>query len=228
MDITTTSQPTRILLVDDHTLFRRGIANLLTSRSNVVVVGEASDGWEALEKARELGPDLILLDLRMPGLGGIKIIQRLKEVVPKTYIIVLTISEEDEDLFQSIREGANGYLLKDLTPEELFQAIKRTLQGEAVISPRMASKMLTEFSRRLYHPGTQPLRQLTSRETEILQLLAEGARNKEISARLHISGSTVRNHIHHIIGKLHVQNRVQAALLARGQAPLGEGIMKGG
>lgn len=228
METTVSGKPIRVLLVDDHTLFRRGIANLLASQPYITVVGEASDGWEALEKARESTPDLILLDLRMPGLDGQKVIQRLKDIVPSSRIIVLTISENEEDLLEAIREGANGYLLKDLTPEELFQAIKRTFQGEPVISPRMASKMLTEFSRRLSGSEAQPLRQLTSREKEILLLLAEGARNKEISARLHISGSTVRNHIHHIIGKLHVQNRVQAALLARGQAPQGVGAMKGG
>ena len=228
METTVNGKPIRVLLVDDHTLFRRGIANLLASQTYITVVGEASDGWEALEKAKETTPDLILLDLRMPGLDGQKVIQRLKEIVPSSRIIVLTISENDEDLLQAIREGANGYLLKDLTPEELFQAIKRTFQGDPVISPRMASKMLTEFSRRFSGIETQPLRQLTSREGEILQLLAEGARNKEISTRLHISGSTVRNHIHHIIGKLHVHNRVQAALLARGQAPQGMGATKGG
>jgi DNA-binding NarL/FixJ family response regulator len=206
----------KILLVDDHTLFRRGIASLLASQSDTEVVGEASDGLEAVDRARELGPDVILMDIRMPGLNGIEAIRRIREEMPGVKVIALTVSDEDEDLFQAIKWGAQGYLLKSLTPEELLKAIRGVMRGEVAISPPLATKILEELSRQMSHrPGPRPHARLTPRERGILQLVAGGSSNKEISQALCISESTTRNHLHNILEKLHLHNRVQAAIYAR-------------
>lgn len=208
--------PTTVLLVDDHALFREGLMALLSSQDGIEVVGEAADGLEALEKARELVPDLILMDIKMPGLDGLEATRRIKEEMPHTRIVMLTVSEDDQDLFEAIKNGAEGYLLKTLKSRELFEMLQGVFQGEAPISRTMARKLLHEFAhqaRRQEHPPT-PKADLTRRETEVLQLLSNGVPDKEIASRLCISQRTVKNHVHNILEKLQLHNRVQAAAYA--------------
>ncbi|MBI2953448.1 MAG: response regulator transcription factor [Chloroflexi bacterium] len=213
-------QTTTVLLVDDHALFRQGLASLLSSQEGIEVVGQASDGLEALEKARELVPDLILMDIQMPGLQGLDATKMIKAELPHTRIVILTVSEEDQDLFDAVRNGAEGYLLKTLRAEELFELLKGVFRGEAPISPSMARKLLNEFAhlsrRNSVEPehSTEQKDQLTRREKEVLQLLADGATDKEIASDLCISRRTVKNHVHNILEKLQLQNRVQAAAYA--------------
>jgi len=208
--------PTTVLLVDDHALFREGLMALLSSQDGIEVVGEAADGLEAMEKARELVPDLILMDIKMPGLDGLEATRRIKEEMPHTRIVMLTVSEDDQDLFEAIKNGAEGYLLKTLKSRELFEMLRGVFQGEAPISRTMARKLLQEFAqqaRRQEQPPT-PKADLTRRETEVLQLLSDGVPDKEIAARLCISQRTVKNHVHNILEKLQLHNRVQAAAYA--------------
>lgn len=221
-------QMTTVLLVDDHALFRQGLASLLSSQDGIEVVGQASNGHEALEKARELVPDLILMDIKMPGLNGLEATKLIKEELPHTRIVILTVSEDDQDLFDAVRNGAEGYLLKTLRAEELFELLKGVFRGEAPISPSMARKLLHEFaqlSRRQgaeqEHPSASK-EDLTRREKEVLQLLSDGATDKEIAAQLCISRRTVKNHVHNILEKLQLQNRVQATAYA-----LREGLVRG-
>lgn len=209
-------EKTTVLLVDDHTLFREGLASLLSAQGNIEVVGEAADGLEALEKARELVPDLILMDIKMPRCNGLEAVRLIKEELPHTRIVMLTVSEDDQDLFEAITSGAEGYLLKTLKSQELFELLKGVFQGEAPISRSMARKLLDEFvrqSRPQNHLAT-PRAELTRREWEVLQLLSEGASDKEIATRLCISLRTVKNHVHNILEKLQLRNRVQAAAYA--------------
>lgn len=220
---------TTVLLVDDHALFRQGLASLLSSQDGIEVVGQAANGQEALEKAIEVVPDLILMDITMPVLNGLEATKRIKEQLPHTRIVMLTVSEDDQDLFDAVRNGAEGYLLKTLRAEELFELLKGVFQGEAPISPSMARKLLTEFaqlSKRQTsngdHHSTEPKSDLTRREREVLQSLSDGATDKEIAAQLCISRRTVKNHVHNILEKLQLQNRVQATAYA-----LREGLVRG-
>ncbi|MDA8189701.1 MAG: response regulator transcription factor [Dehalococcoidales bacterium] len=221
------TQLTTVLLVDDHALFRQGLASLLSSQADIEVVGEASDGLEALEKARELVPDLILMDIKMPRANGLEATRRIKEELPHTRIVMLSVSEDDQDLFEAVRNGAEGYLLKTLRAEELFELLKGVFRGEAPISPSMARKLLNEFAhlpRRTeseQEHGGAPKDDLTRREREVLQLLADGETDKEIASKLCISRRTVKNHVHNILEKLHLQNRVQATAYA-----LREGLIR--
>lgn len=221
-------QTTTVLLVDDHALFRQGLASLLSAQEGIEVVGQASDGHEALEKVRELVPDLILMDIKMPGLNGLEATKLIKEELPHTRIVILTVSEDDQDLFDAVRNGAEGYLLKTLRAEELFELLKGVFRGEAPISPFMARKLLNEFAQlsRRPDPEQEHLQtsrdDLTRREREVLQLLSDGATDKEIAAQLCISRRTVKNHVHNILEKLQLQNRVQATAYA-----LREGLVKG-
>ncbi|MBI2303618.1 MAG: response regulator transcription factor [Chloroflexi bacterium] len=209
-------EETTVLLVDDHTLFRHGLASLLSSQEGIQVVGEASDGLEALEKARELLPDLILMDIKMPRCNGLEATRLIKEEIPHTRIVMLTVSEDDRDLFEAVKNGAEGYLLKTLKATELFEHLQGVFRGEAPISPTMARKLLREFAqltrRQDRPPGTRA--ELTRRETEVLTLVSEGNADKEIAAQLHISLRTVKNHLHNILEKLQLNNRVQAATFA--------------
>jgi DNA-binding NarL/FixJ family response regulator len=207
-------EPIRVLLVDDHILFRKGLTSLLSARKDIEVVGECSDGTEAVERARELVPDIVLMDVRMPGLDGIEATRRLTMEMPHIKVIILTVSEKDEDLFQAIKNGARGYLLKNLEPEELYLLVRAVVAGEAALSPAMAAKILEEYSgaSTKERHGRQQEGLLTQREKEILGLLMEGLGNKEIAHRLYISESTVRNHVHNILYKLHLDNRIQLAI----------------
>ncbi|MEW6232736.1 MAG: response regulator transcription factor [Chloroflexota bacterium] len=216
----------RVLIADDHTLFRQGLSSLLQQQKGLQVVGEAVDGWEALAKARELQPHLVLMDVAMPRCNGLEATRLIKRDLPDVNIIMLTVSEKDEDLFAAIKAGAKGYLLKNAEFEELVRAIEAVAGGAAVVSPSMAVKLLNEFaavtakgSPRSRAEGTA----LTERETEVLQLLAKGATNKEIANTLVIAENTVKTHLRNILDKLHLHNRIQAAAFAirEGLAPEG-------
>ncbi len=217
----------RVLLVDDQALFRRALASLVNVQLDMTVVGEGESGADALEKARALHPDLIVMDVNMPGSDGVDGVRAIRAAGMDTKIIMLTVSEDDEDLFESIKAGANGYLLKNVRPEQLFDSLRGVMRGEAPIAPGIAGKLLEA----LRHGGV-PVRSvtglagtgaegaeagdpvLTRREAEILELVAEGLSNKEIAGRLTITEGTVKNHVHNALEKLHLSNRVQAAAFA--------------
>jgi DNA-binding NarL/FixJ family response regulator len=200
----------RVLLADDHALFRRGLASLLMPQDDLEVVGEASTGDEAIERARELMPDVILMDVRMPGMNGLEATRRLSEEMPYVKIVILTVSEDEEDLFAALKGGAQGYLLKNIDPDDLIACIHQVQRGEAPLAPAMATKILREFSAAAPRPGPS----LTHREREVLELVARGDANKEIARHLQISENTVKNHLRNILEKLHLQNRVQAVMYA--------------
>lgn len=207
--------PVRILLVDDQVLFRKGVRALLGDEPGMTVVGEASDGFGALECVRELSPDLVLMDVHMPACDGVEATRLIKNEVPRTRIVMLTVSDEDDDLFAAIKSGAEGYLLKDLKPDDLFEMIRGVMRGECPISATVAGKLLTEFRNRHWQDATLPgERSLTAREIEVLQLVTQGCSNGEIAARLFIVQGTVKNHLHNILEKLRLENRLQAATYA--------------
>lgn len=204
----------RILVADDHTLFRRGLITLLSSEPGLEVVGETDTGRTTVEKTRELMPDVVLMDVFMPDWDGIETTRRLKAELPYVKIIMLTIAEEEKTLFDAVKAGAQGYLLKKIEPAQLFDRIRGVASGEAAIAGHMAAKLLEEFARQRQPTDTGPLQELTSRERDVLQLLARGKTNKEIAGELGISENTVKNHLKNILEKLHLQNRVQAAAFA--------------
>lgn len=205
----------RVCLVDDHTLVRRGIAALLAGDPEIEVVGEASDGLEAIELTRALRPDVVLMDIRMPGCDGLRATRIIKQEMPSVRIVVLTVSEDDEDLFEAVKAGAQGYLLKRMEPRDLCAMVHSAYRGEAPIAPAMAARIIQEIS-----GGPRPdVRErdeevLSPREQEVLALVAQGLANKEVAARLGISEYTVRNHLRSVLEKLHLRNRVEAAAYA--------------
>ncbi len=202
----------RVLVVDDHTIVRKGICALLGTRADMRVVGEASDGHEAIAQAEALHPDVILMDLVMPGLDGIEAIQQIVAQHPEVRILVLTSFATDDKVFPAIKAGALGYLLKDSGPEDLVQAIRQVYRGESSLHPTIARRVLQELA----HPSDRPptLDPLTEREVEVLRLIAQGLENRDIAERLVISGTTVRTHVSNILSKLHLASRTQAALYA--------------
>lgn len=212
------SPPMRVLLVDDHALFRAGIASLLASRGTVEVVGEAQDGQEALEAARKLEPDIVLMDVHMPRLDGIQATRMITSELPRVKVVMLTVSDQDKDLFEAVKSGAHGYLLKNLEPEELFDYLAGISRGEAPISRTMAAKILNEFAAQAGKARTpeaaEPGEVLTPREREVLKLVASGATNREIARALTLTENTVKNHLRNILEKLHLENRTQAAAYA--------------
>jgi DNA-binding NarL/FixJ family response regulator len=208
-------KPIRLLLVDDHGLFRKGLVSLLQRESDFQVVGEAENGAEAIKKAQQLKPDLVLMDIHMPGTDGIEATRRIREILPSTRVVILTVSEEDKDLFEGIKCGAHGYLLKKLEPEELYAMLRGVFEGEAPISRATASKILSEFATQARRKAVAPLEEeLSAREKDVLQSLASGLTNKEIGNKLGIAENTVKNHLKNILAKLHLENRVQAATFA--------------
>ncbi len=203
----------KVLIADDHTLFRQGLQRILADYDDLTVVGEAADGEQAVEVARQLEPDVALMDVTMPGIGGVEAARRLRQAQPDLQIIMLTVSDKDQDLFASIRAGAHGYLLKNAQRAELVDAIRRVCAGEAIIAPAMAVRLLEEFGSPAHKPA--PERDaLTERETEVLRLVAQGLRNKQIAAELNLSEHTVKTHLRHILDKLHLRGRAQAAAYA--------------
>jgi two-component system, NarL family, nitrate/nitrite response regulator NarL len=207
--------PIRLLLADDHTLFRKGLASLLEKEPGFEVIGEAQDGAEAIRKAQADKPDLVLMDIHMPGVNGLEATRQITNALPATRVVMLTISEEDKDLFEAIKCGAHGYLSKKVEPEKLRELIEGVFRGEAPLSGATAAKILKEFAAQASKDSeTTAVSDLTPREKEVLQLLAAGLTNKEIGIRLDIAENTVKNHLKNILAKLHLQNRVQAATLA--------------
>jgi len=204
----------RVLLVDDHELFRRGVKSLLTAEPDIEVVGEAHNGREALAKAQELMPDLVLMDISMPEINGLEATRRVKQAMPYVKILILTVSDLEQNLFEAIKAGAQGYLLKNVDPDHLLDAVRKAYHGEAAISGGLAAKILTEFARRDAQPAHTGRESLGAREIDVLRELSRGASNKEIAATLCISENTVRNHVKNILAKLHLDNRVQAAAYA--------------
>jgi two-component system, NarL family, nitrate/nitrite response regulator NarL len=207
--------PLRVLLVDDQVLFRKGLRALFDTREGFTVAGEASDGAEAIEVARATRPDVVLMDIHMPVCNGVTATAVIKKELPHTRVVVLTVSDEDDDLFEAVKGGADGYLLKNLRPDELFELLRGVLAGEAPISPAVAGKLLQEFRGKPWRQSAPPQGSgLTAREQEILGLVAAGLSNSEIAARLYIVEGTVKNHLHNILEKLQMENRVQAAAYA--------------
>jgi DNA-binding NarL/FixJ family response regulator len=205
------TDPIRILLVEDQTLMRQGLKTILELEPGMAIAGEAAGGDQGVRLALALRPDIILMDVQMPGLNGVEATEAICAAWPEARIIILTTFDRDDYVFQGIRAGALGYLLKDTPAEDLIRTIRRVAAGEAFIQPEIASRTLRELLR----PQHTPLEPLSDREREVLVLLAQGASNKEIADRLVISEGTVKNHVSNILGKLQAENRTQAAEIAR-------------
>lgn len=215
----------RILVCDDHEILRKGIVQLLKLQPGFLVLGEATNGIEIVKMADELHPDVILMDVQMPEMDGIEAVARIRQKDKAVKIIMLTISDDDDDLFNSIKSGANGYLLKNMNLEELFSHITRVYDGEAPFSPGLANKVLLQFSKMAKGEKEQQRRNeydLTVREKEVLKLVAQGKSNKYIGENLYISEHTVKKHLQHILEKLHVTNRYEAATMAIEKGLVGE------
>jgi DNA-binding NarL/FixJ family response regulator len=213
------TEPIRVLLVDDQALFREGLRTLLGMQPGLEVVGEAANGEEALRLAAKLRPQVVLMDLRMPVLDGVTATRRLREAQPDCRVIVLTTFDDDEYVFEGLRAGAVGYLLKDVPSEKLVEAIRAAARGESFLQPSVAAKVIAEFSRLAEQAQAKPppplVEPLSERELEVLRLVARGASNKEIAAALFIAEGTVKNHLTSILGKLGARDRTQALLKAQ-------------
>ena len=209
------TEPVRVLVVDDQELFRRGLIMLLGGDVDIEVVGEAADGITATELAITTAPDVILLDVRMPRRTGVEACRAIKEAVPATKIIMLTVSDEEADLYESVKNGAAGYLLKDSSIEEVAQAIRVVNEGQSLISPSMAVKLIDEFKQMSKPEREQgPALRLTERELEVLRLVAKGLNNREVAKELFISENTVKNHVRNILEKLQLHSRMEAVMYA--------------
>lgn len=219
------AEPVKVLVVDDHALFRDGVASLLAARG-YEVVGYAGDGAEALTRARELRPDLILMDIRMPVMGGLEATRLIRAEMPDAKVVMLTVSEDEEHLFEAIKSGAQGYLLKRLKADVFFELISGVMQGEAPVSPKMATRIIQEFGGTLSQDSPrQDGGRLSDREKEVLALVAAGKANKQIASELSISESTVKYHLRNILDKLHLESRAHVIAYAarRGLGTLPEG-----
>jgi DNA-binding NarL/FixJ family response regulator len=211
--------PIRILLVDDQTLILDGLRTILDLEPDMTVVGVASDGESAVQKAIALRPDVILMDLKMPGMDGVECTRRVKAALPEVKIVILTIFDDDDYVFGGVTAGAQGYVMKDVSADELIQVVRAVAAGGAIISPKVAAKILREFGRLSSGQGDAPARRpprppLTEREWEILRHLARGATNKEIAAALFIAEGTVKNHVSNIFDKLQLRDRTKVAVYA--------------
>ncbi len=212
----------RVLLADDHALFREGLAGIISAQPDMQVVGEANDGLEAFVKAQELKPDLILMDVQMPGMDGIEAVRQIKQVLPETIIVMLTVRGDDDMLFEALKNGAQGYLLKEIRSQALLEMLRGALRGEAAISPNLAGRVLSEF-RRLSKGRVHEKEDdsgLTEREQQVLVQASNGATDKEIAAALNISLNTVKTHIRNILAKLHVSTRREATRAAKAKGIL--------
>jgi DNA-binding NarL/FixJ family response regulator len=211
------TEPIRVLVADDHALFRRGLEMVLAQEPDLVLVGEAADGDQAVAAAVDLMPDVVLLDIRMPRRSGIEAAAAIKQAVPIAKIVMLTISDDESDLYEAIKAGATGYLLKEISVDELAGGIRAVHAGQSLISPSMASKLLTEFAAMVAkQPGRERLSSpsLNDRELEVLGLVARGRNNREIAADLFISENTVKNHVRNILEKLQLHSRMEAVFYA--------------
>jgi DNA-binding NarL/FixJ family response regulator len=214
------TEPIRTMIVDDHALFRRGLEMVLAAEPDIELVSEASDGAEAVEKAGETLPDIVLMDIRMPRSSGIEACRALKDVVPSAKIVMLTISDEEADLFEAIRAGASGYLLKDIPLDEAADTVRAVDGGQSLINPSMAGKLLTEFATLARReaasepPEQVPAPKLTDREMQVLKLIARGMNNRDIAKELFISENTVKNHVRNILEKLQIHSRMEAVMVA--------------
>ncbi len=216
----------RVLLADDHALFRAGVAAVLSAAGGFDIVGQATDGLDAVDKAQQLRPDVIVMDLHMPRCTGVEATQRLVQADPQTKVLILTISEREADLFSAIKAGAKGYVLKNFEPQELVEAVMVVAGGEAMIAPSMATKLLAEFRNGEAEQTGRPSSghdikgllegndALSARERDVLQLVAKGLSNKEVADTLYVSINTVKTHLKNILDKLHLKNRSQAAAYA--------------
>jgi len=209
---------TRLLLADDHDLFREGLAGLINAQPDLEVVGQASDGLEALTLARDLHPDLIAMDINMPVCDGLEATRLIRAEWPEACILILTVHDEDEKLFEAIKAGASGYMLKNVGSADFLRGVRSILAGEAVLPPKLAARLVSEFARLANRPAPESppsdTHDLTPRERETLNLIAAGATDKEIAAQLTLSLHTVKSHVRSILAKLHAANRRQAARLA--------------
>ena len=213
------AEPIRAMIVDDHALFRRGLEMVLEEEPDIELVGQASDGAEAVEKAAESLPDVVLMDIRMPRSSGIEACRAMKEAAPSAKIVILTISDEEEDLFEAIRAGASGYLLKDIPLDEVADAVRAVHGGQSLINPSMAGKLLTEFATLANRDNEEraqevPAPRLTEREMQVLKLVARGMNNRDIAKELFISENTVKNHVRNILEKLQIHSRMEAVMVA--------------
>ena len=210
-----TGEPIRVLVVDDQELFRRGLTMLLAAEPSLEVVGEAGDGVEGTNLAAGVAPDVVLLDVRMPKRSGIEACRAIKEAVPSSKIIMLTVSDEEADLYEAVKSGASGYLLKDSSIEEVAQAVKVVAEGQSLISPSMAVKLIDEFKQMSKPEREQgPALRLTERELEVLRLVAKGLNNRDVAKQLFISENTVKNHVRNILEKLQLHSRMEAVMYA--------------
>jgi DNA-binding NarL/FixJ family response regulator len=217
--------PIRICLVDDQRLMRDGLRTLLELEDDLKVIGEAEDGLSGVQVVEQLRPDVVLMDIRMPGIDGVEATRRIRSRWPEARVVILTTFDDDATIFEGLRAGALGYLLKDVSGEELAEAVRKVAQGGALIEPSVARKVLAEFSRLSPAEATSPARlpePLSAREQEILAGLARGLTNKEIALRLNLTEGTVKNYVTTILQKLGVQDRTQAALRAREMGILGK------
>lgn len=228
--------PIRLLVVDDHTLFRRGLIALMSQYPDLAVVGEAGDAGEAQRRVQQLQPDVVLLDNHLPGVRGVDAIPGLKEAAPAAKVLMLTVSEDEQDLAAALQAGACGYLLKTVEGDALADAIRRAVRGESIVSPEMTGKLVTAFQAR-HAPAmggaattttptasADPLESLSPREQQILRCIARGASNKEIARELHIAETTVKIHVQHILRKLNLSSRVQAAVFMAGHDATGGAV----
>jgi DNA-binding NarL/FixJ family response regulator len=216
--VTNPEERIRILIADDHELFRRGLRMVLEDEDDIDVVGEVGDGQTAVDMALEEAPDVMVMDVRMPQLSGIEAAIRIKEALPHTKILMLTISDEEDDLYEAIKAGANGYLLKEISIDEIGNAVRSVYAGQSLISPSMASKLLNEFAAMIKREEEEkeqvPAPKLTPREMEVLEHVAKGMNNREIAKALFISENTVKNHVRNILEKLHLHSRMEAVVYA--------------
>jgi DNA-binding NarL/FixJ family response regulator len=203
-------KPIRVMLVDDHVFWRRGVQQIIDAEADMSVIAEASDGQEAIARALAANPDIILMDVNMPTVSGVEATRSIAEALPEVRIVMLTVSDTDENLFESIKAGAVGFLTKDVSPDDVTAAIRETMEGESSLSPFVAARMVKYIQRGGLEQTRKPPTNLTEREDEILRLIARGARDREIAEQLFISESTVKKHVQNVLRKLHARNRVEA------------------
>ena len=210
-------EPIRVLIADDHDRFRRGLRMVLEAEDGMEVVAEAANGAEAVTKVGDEAPDVVLMDVRMPTMNGIEATRAIRSAFPSTRIIMLTVSDEEDDLFDAVKAGANGYLLKEVSIEEVADAVRAVVQGQSLISPSMAAKLISEFgalARQAEPSDAEANPSLSARELDVLKRVATGMANEEIAAELGVSATAVRNHVANILVKLQFRSRIEAAIVA--------------